>query len=464
MATTIAQGPQLFEFVDVRGASFAYGDEGDQMVVIPSGLARENELLEILRRGIQLSSSPVHNWHLLFLSLCRPPVAHRAETEEARAQQGARERRPVVVFAHTDLPSFAPQDMAIYVKILLEAVAVRRHRGTFELRVVFPVHLRSRVEALVTAARFVEPLEFSDEAEASAALSEPLPGRHAITIRVAPKEKMALLEDLHVGLRFPSYFGFNWDALDDCLRDFRWLSCAGVTLLHTELPRLTPEGGTREYIATLADAVRAWNARQGDFALRVVFPSNERDALERHILTDPLAASTFEWAPGELLDGWCDTATSSEREQIRAEILKQEKIFRWLDLRPGERLAEVPAGLATPAQLFDAIRAMLECPESISSWQRLGEQLRMFSWLRTREIVLVHGGLPRLPASELKTYLRILIDAVEAWQNRTWLSLRVAFPLGVRDDVLSLTADLRDGVRCLRAEGVFVADELRLCE
>lgn len=457
MATKMAKGLHLFEFVDGRGVSFAGCGEGDQVVVLPTGLAREKELLEVLRRGIRLSSSPVHNWHLLFLSLCRPPEVHPSEAGGAH-DQGTRERRPVVVLAHADLPSLAPADAAIYVRILLEAVAVRRRRGTFELRVVFPTHVRQQVEALVAKVRFAEPLEFFDAAEASTALSVPMPGRHAVAVRAAGSEKAALLEELRTGLRFPPYFGFNWDALDDCLRDFHWLSCAGVTLLHTELPRLSPKGTTREYLATLADAVRAWNARQDDFALRAVFPSNERNALEGPILADALAAPAFEWVPGELLDGWCDAASSSEREQIRTEILKREKIFRWLDLRPGERLAEVPAGLATPAQLLDAMRAMLLCPESITSWQHLSEQLRTFSWLRTREVLLVHEGLPRLPPSELRTYLGILIDSVEAWQNRTWLSLRVAFPLDARDDVLALTADLRDGVRCLRAEGVFVAD------
>lgn len=50
--------------------------------------------------------------------------------------------------------------------------------------------------------------------------------------------KTELLEKLSEVLQFPSYFGHNWDALDECLRDFHWLKKKQVVVLHADLPSL----------------------------------------------------------------------------------------------------------------------------------------------------------------------------------------------------------------------------------
>jgi hypothetical protein len=44
-------------------------------------------------------------------------------------------------------------------------------------------------------------------------------------------EKRGFLETLARGMHFPSYFGHNWDALEDCLTDLSWCSAAGFVLL-----------------------------------------------------------------------------------------------------------------------------------------------------------------------------------------------------------------------------------------
>jgi len=40
-----------------------------------------------------------------------------------------------------------------------------------------------------------------------------------------------LFAEMAVVLNFPSYFGHNWNALDECLQDFAWLPAAGYILL-----------------------------------------------------------------------------------------------------------------------------------------------------------------------------------------------------------------------------------------
>lgn len=40
-----------------------------------------------------------------------------------------------------------------------------------------------------------------------------------------------LFEALSRALLFPKYFGMNWDALDDCLRDLDWLPARGYVVV-----------------------------------------------------------------------------------------------------------------------------------------------------------------------------------------------------------------------------------------
>jgi len=44
-------------------------------------------------------------------------------------------------------------------------------------------------------------------------------------------DKDGVLAALAAGLRFPDWFGDNWDALQDCLDDLSWLPAAGYLLL-----------------------------------------------------------------------------------------------------------------------------------------------------------------------------------------------------------------------------------------
>ncbi len=51
------------------------------------------------------------------------------------------------------------------------------------------------------------------------------------------RRKQDLLRALDDGLKFPDYFGWNWDALEECLSDLSWLHAPqGIVLLHKHLP------------------------------------------------------------------------------------------------------------------------------------------------------------------------------------------------------------------------------------
>lgn len=63
-------------------------------------------------------------------------------------------------------------------------------------------------------------------------------------------DRDALFAELAQQLRFPDYFGKNWDALDECLQDLSWLEAKKILLAHTSSPQL-PRKELGTYLAIL---------------------------------------------------------------------------------------------------------------------------------------------------------------------------------------------------------------------
>ncbi|MCF7830820.1 barstar family protein [Candidatus Gracilibacteria bacterium] len=57
-----------------------------------------------------------------------------------------------------------------------------------------------------------------------------------VRLPVNIETKLELLQSLYKILQFPDYFGFNWDALIDCLGDFHWLKAKNLVLVHEDIP------------------------------------------------------------------------------------------------------------------------------------------------------------------------------------------------------------------------------------
>lgn len=82
----------------------------------------------------------------------------------------------------------------------------------------------------------------------------------AVTVRGAELTgKRAMLQALAAALAFPDYFGFNWDALEECLTDLSW-HAGDIALLIDDAA--TPEARAPEdwgvLLDILADAARHW--------------------------------------------------------------------------------------------------------------------------------------------------------------------------------------------------------------
>lgn len=68
-------------------------------------------------------------------------------------------------------------------------------------------------------------------------------------------KKEQLFDALFHLLWFPGYFGFNWDALYDCLSDLDWIKEKVVVLEHSGLPKLSDQE-LKIYLEVLRDVVQ----------------------------------------------------------------------------------------------------------------------------------------------------------------------------------------------------------------
>lgn len=72
--------------------------------------------------------------------------------------------------------------------------------------------------------------------------------------------KDALLAWYARALEMPEYFGSNWDAFDECLRDLSWLKERRLVLYHRDIPLKSSPNDQRVYVDVLARAVEDWKS------------------------------------------------------------------------------------------------------------------------------------------------------------------------------------------------------------
>jgi Barstar (barnase inhibitor) len=89
--------------------------------------------------------------------------------------------------------------------------------------------------------------------------------------------KKELLEALRSSLNLPQYFGYNWDALYECLRDLSWIKERRVLILHRDLP-LLPRIELSIYLELLYAAVKDSEPEE-DHQLTVAFPKQYLDSV-----------------------------------------------------------------------------------------------------------------------------------------------------------------------------------------
>ncbi len=82
--------------------------------------------------------------------------------------------------------------------------------------------------------------------------------------------ELQLHKALSEALNFPEYYGFNWNAMSDCLRDLSWIKERTVVIVHQEIPGLTSfELST--YIDVILECTADWKSYE-EHQLEVYFP------------------------------------------------------------------------------------------------------------------------------------------------------------------------------------------------
>lgn len=111
------------------------------------------------------------------------------------------------------------------------------------------------------------------------------------------RSKADLLAVLASAGHFPDYFGSNWDALQDCLRDLSWIGNRKVVIVHSDLPLRESPAECRIYLEVLQTVLADWTESVKthaaeppsewpyvDHELRVVFPL-ETKAVVAHLVS-----------------------------------------------------------------------------------------------------------------------------------------------------------------------------------
>ncbi len=90
--------------------------------------------------------------------------------------------------------------------------------------------------------------------------------------------KDRFLSQAAADLRFPEYFGHNWDAFEDCLTDMSWQEADGFVVLYDHIDALvqkSPEDFATA-LAILKEAAEFWRNQGKSFFALLSGTGNER--------------------------------------------------------------------------------------------------------------------------------------------------------------------------------------------
>jgi RNAse (barnase) inhibitor barstar len=118
------------------------------------------------------------------------------------------------------------------------------------------------------------------------------------------RTKESLFSELTKTLMFPSYFGNNWDAFDECLSDLSWLPHQSHLFIIHDAPRLLELGEDLEtFVDILREASAEWSDSHPEGTFKVVLTVSKHDeSALRNMLENVgrMALSRISYAHGAL--------------------------------------------------------------------------------------------------------------------------------------------------------------------
>lgn len=90
-------------------------------------------------------------------------------------------------------------------------------------------------------------------------------------------DKDDLFRAMYYGLWFPAYFGYNWDALFECLCDLSWIKEKTVLIYHDAIPALQ-NNNIKTYLEILNDVCYEWEKNK-DKEFFAVFPEFSKELI-----------------------------------------------------------------------------------------------------------------------------------------------------------------------------------------